>query len=488
MRTETITEIKTEPKIETVFEELDHKDSLKKIINAVNSHDWIMAQELVKEWRNQIESTLLINYCISNEVDRDFDLLELRLRKKYPARIKTREIREAIANILDKISVYGLSIGRIKPNEDGQHVRIAKTLESLLKQIDREILKILIAGRDPLDKYVSKSIRIFDYLTALENALKSIKTEDKEMLKVIEHALSDIFGFKSNLYDLIKGKGKLDLYPSMAISVSKVARLLSEKDAEVRDVIKSVYEARTNWGIREGLVSPISEGVSGTPSPPPEEGEFDWIDEEWERILSPPKSILIIGHKGFGKSALGYAILEYYAKKHGLRAYLVNTYAPKPIPPEKLRALPEWITVVNNLRDVPPNSAILYDEAYTRFHARRTMTSESPVMDAIVELSRQKRHSIIWIAQESSKIDKNIVSSIDVLIIKNTTLFRINDEREVVKEYSKKALKAFSKIKSLEDKKKYAYVCDLINDFEGMKVNGLPSFWSDELSKFNEGW
>jgi len=58
---------------------------------------------------------------------------------------------------------------------------------------------------------------------------------------------------------------------------------------------------------------------------------FVEIDEEWEKVLKHPRIYLILGHIGTGKTACGFAILEYLRHKYRIPAYLLNV-SDLPIP------------------------------------------------------------------------------------------------------------------------------------------------------------
>ena len=215
--------------------------------------------------------------------------------------------------------------------------------------------------------------------------------------------------------------------------------------------------------------------------------EFDWIDEDWENILQHPRVFAVIGHRESGKSALAHAILEYYVKKYNLKAYLVNT-SGRPIPKKKLEALPKFITVVNSPDEIPVNAVVLYDEAYGRLHARTTHTSEAIMTDKLIELSRHKGWTLIYVTQESRKIDVNVLSGLDALFIKRPTDLRVSHERKEIRDVISEALRLFRKIRG--NFREYVFVWSVNPDFEfkGMKRCGLPSYWNDELSKFYAGW
>jgi len=479
--------------IETRF--LTHHETLTELLSLVNNGDWELAYDKAIEWQNQIESILLTRFCEPNKVHEDFEILKIRLKKRAPYNIKTKEVREAIANILDKVSEFGIAIGKNKVTEDS--VLIAHKIENLMRLIDNSFANILTTPSSAVKQKYQWVESIKDHIYHLEQTIKSYKPKRHEIKKMINYILSDIAEFKSSINMLlITDKEKsMDPYTRFVDSVNKIVDVINANSDEDVDALLEVFEYQRNVDLGRSATTRTEEYYSDKSDMQiftgelPDTGGIDWVDEEWEKILQHPRVFLIIGHKGGGKSALGWAMLEYYAKKHGLKAYLVNM-SGKRVPPEKLRLLPKWITVIDDPEQVPNNCVVLFDEAHLRWHARTTYGAEAPKLDKLIELARQKEQSMIYVVQQSSKLDKNIVDAIDALFIKYMTTFRVAGEREGIKEFTEKARKKFEKILGKDDVRKYVYIISQNPSaiFEGMKKNGLASFWNEEISKFYAGW
>lgn len=108
------------------------------------------------------------------------------------------------------------------------------------------------------------------------------------------------------------------------------------------------------------------------------------IDLIWLKRIIHPSLVLILGKRGSGKSALAYYLIEIH--RYGLKPYVVG------IPQSKQHLLPEWVGVASSLGEVPFGAIVIVDEAHFLYHARGSTT------------------------QESRSIDKNIASSVNVII------------------------------------------------------------------------
>lgn len=72
--------------------------------------------------------------------------------------------------------------------------------------------------------------------------------------------------------------------------------------------------------------------------------------------------------------------------------------------------------------DAPPGSVALVDEAYLIFFSRNSQTRANGEITRIVNLARQKNIGLIFVAHELRHLERNILSGIDILVIKNHTL------------------------------------------------------------------
>jgi len=194
---------------------------------------------------------------------------------------------------------------------------------------------------------------------------------------------------------------------------------------------------------------------------------------KWQRLIPHPSIVVILGKRGSGKSALGYRLLEYL--RWTASVYVVG------LPESARKLLPDYIGMAVSLEDVPLNSIVLVDEGYLAYHARRSMAATSVEMSQILDLSRQRNQTLIFVSQEARQIDRNIASSVNVVIFKDLGILQLEFDRRELNKIANKAKEAFSTIIAGE-KRKQAYVYSPDSDFMDLMENSLPSFWSEKLS------
>ena len=197
----------------------------------------------------------------------------------------------------------------------------------------------------------------------------------------------------------------------------------------------------------------------------------------WLKRIIHPSLVLILGKRGSGKSALAYYLIEIH--RYGLKPYVVG------IPQSKQHLLPVWVGVASSLEEVPFGAIVIVDEAYLLYHARGSTTQESKEMAKIINLSRQKGQTIIFVTQESRSIDKNIASSANVIIFKEPGILQSEFERPELNHLAKKAVEAFAPINGNKQPWSYLYAPDT-ND-SGLIKNELPSFWKPEFGRMFAG-
>ena len=98
----------------------------------------------------------------------------------------------------------------------------------------------------------------------------------------------------------------------------------------------------------------------------------------------------------------------------------------------------------------------------------------------VTNLSRQREQTLIFVSQEARQVDRNIVSSANVVIFKDLGILQLNFDRRELNEIATSAKQAFATITG--DKKKWAYVYSPDTDFMGLVESSLPTFWSEKLS------
>ena len=193
----------------------------------------------------------------------------------------------------------------------------------------------------------------------------------------------------------------------------------------------------------------------------------------WLPLINHPCVIVILGKKGSGKSALAYRLLE-----------LMRWIAPicvVGLPSSAHKYLPDWIEVYSELEDVPPNAIVMVDESYIRYHARSSMTSHAKELSQILNLSRQRGQTIIFVSQESRQADRDILSAAGIIIFKEPGLFQAKLDRHELLNFVTQAMQAFQSITC--DRKKWSFVLTQEQGCVGLIENSLPSFWSEKLSR-----
>ena len=200
-------------------------------------------------------------------------------------------------------------------------------------------------------------------------------------------------------------------------------------------------------------------------------------DSIWLKRIIHPSIVLILGKRDSGKSGLSYRLLEIF--RFGPKPYVVG------VPASKRYLLPQWVSIASSLEEVPPGSIVIVDEAYILFHARGSSAEESRNMSKLINLSRQREQTIIFVTQESRQVDKNIASSANVIIFKEPGILQVQFERPEFNQIAVKAKEAFASITG--DKRRWSYLYAPDTGFSDLIENELPSFWKPSMSRIFAG-
>ncbi len=134
-----------------------------------------------------------------------------------------------------------------------------------------------------------------------------------------------------------------------------------------------------------------------------------------------------------------------------------------------------------SLDAIPPKSIVLVDEAYLRYHARESQAQQSREMSRLLNLSRQREQTLIFVTQEARQVDRNIPSSASVVVFKEPGSLQLEFERRELRRIAEQAQVAFQAVR--KGRQRWSYVFSPDADFSGMIENALPSFWSDKLGR-----
>jgi len=193
--------------------------------------------------------------------------------------------------------------------------------------------------------------------------------------------------------------------------------------------------------------------------------------KEWEsKIIQADSKIgIILGARGSGKTAFGIKFLENLYAKTKKRCYTMGF---------NKEDMPAWIHVIEDIQQIRNNSFILIDEGGVLFSSRDAMTRANKVLSDLMLISRHKNLSILFISQNSSNLDIDILRQADYLVFKQSSLLQLDFERKKIKELYTSVQQDFEKYK---DVKGVSYIYSDL--FRGFVSNPIPSFWSVNISK-----
>lgn len=197
------------------------------------------------------------------------------------------------------------------------------------------------------------------------------------------------------------------------------------------------------------------------------EGNYEnWLDKT---IKSDSQIGIIIGARGSGKSAFGVKFLENIYAKTKSKCFAIGF---------KPEGFPSWINVVSDISEIENDSWILIDEGGVLFNSRSSMSNANKMLSQLILIARHKNINILFISQNSSNLEINILRQADFLVLKSSSLLQKDFERKIIQKiYSDTQ----SKFKKYDKDKGLSYIYS--EDFRGFVSNSLPSFWQENISK-----
>lgn len=201
------------------------------------------------------------------------------------------------------------------------------------------------------------------------------------------------------------------------------------------------------------------------------------------RTMPYPGCVLIMGRRRYGKSGLAHEIANQFHKKRECPAVLHLPHIPENMRRRVQKLLPDWFRVMTDYRQWPENAVVVYDEASQSAHARRSQSDYAVTLDNMIGISGQRNQMLLFISHHSRKLDLNIIHEVDRVIYKEPTYAHAIWERDEMGDFTYKAAEFFSGIRTEVSKKR----ANLVVDFQNFQffnfTNGLPPWWSDDLSR-----
>ncbi len=197
------------------------------------------------------------------------------------------------------------------------------------------------------------------------------------------------------------------------------------------------------------------------------DGDYkNWFDKT---IESDSQIGIILGARGSGKTAFGVRILENIYSKYKEKCFAIG------FKPEEF---PSWIKVVSDISELENNSWVLIDEGGILFNSRSSMSNANKLLSQLILIARHKNINILFISQNSSNLEINILRQADFLVLKKSSLLQKDFERKIIQKIYSESQEKFNKY---EEDKGLTYIYS--GKFRGFVSNPLPSFWREAISK-----
>ncbi len=199
--------------------------------------------------------------------------------------------------------------------------------------------------------------------------------------------------------------------------------------------------------------------------------KIDGNYKEWlEKTIESDSQIgIILGKRGSGKTAFGMKFLENLYSTINKKCFAIGFNEAE---------LPEWIKGVSDISELQNNSFVLIDEGGVLFNSRSSMSNANKLLSQLIMIARHKNISILFISQNSSNLEVNILRQADFLILKPSSLLQKEFERKIIQKIYESTEKQFQKY---QKHRGLTYIYS--NDFRGFITNPLPSFWRETISK-----
>ena len=202
----------------------------------------------------------------------------------------------------------------------------------------------------------------------------------------------------------------------------------------------------------------------------------------WKKV--PPQGVLVItGHRGEGKSALGWWLAQEMHKrtKKPVVAFGIPKDAQEHLPKRGFgRGGIQYIHDLTSLSSLKP-SVVICDEAAFIASSRRAMSKENQEWLKLIAVARHKDHLLIFIHQHSRQLDVQILMDADLVLMKRPTMLHLRAAKGIFEPEIEEAFTLFTDMKG--NTKKKVYVGDYHYGNSAMLNAAMPKWWNDKISK-----
>jgi len=201
---------------------------------------------------------------------------------------------------------------------------------------------------------------------------------------------------------------------------------------------------------------------------------------QWDRVIQPKSSYLIVGDIGTGKSALAFWLLETYSQKYNLLPAVVG------LPRDKQALLPSNFIILDNLGECPQleNAIVFIDEADLQLPIEDTKAREYVVN--FLSLPRHRKQIFLLAFHFPRLVLGRYLPFFSAFLLKRPPYlleFASKSKGDALNKMMERAEERFGELPSEGDIVKNTYVVAPRIRWQGMLKNPLCSFWQEDLSE-----
>ena len=199
----------------------------------------------------------------------------------------------------------------------------------------------------------------------------------------------------------------------------------------------------------------------------------------WRKI--PTQGVILIsGHRGEGKSALAWWLVQEMHKrtKKPVITFGLAIIARKLFPQRGFGKGGITHTVAIDKINRAKSSIIIVDEAS---FIDDSMSSTNKEWLKLIAICRHKDHLLIFIHQQSRQIDIQIMMDADLVMMKRPTQLHIREARPSFAPEIQEAYDLFNRMEG--DSKKKVYVVDYHYGARALLPAYMPTWWNSKMSK-----
>jgi len=207
-------------------------------------------------------------------------------------------------------------------------------------------------------------------------------------------------------------------------------------------------------------------------------------EDQWDKVIQPKASYLLTGDVGTGKSALAYFIMERYGEKYGLTPSVVG------LPKNKRALLPSNFKFLDGIMEIASteNAIVFIDEADIQLPLDSNRDKEAVIN--FLSLPRQRKQIFILAYHFPRLVKGTYLPFFSAFLFKRPPYlleFASKKSSDVITGMMSRAGERFDEMPSEDEVLKNTYIVAPRIRWQGLEQNGLPSFWSEDLSEIWSG-